>query len=139
VLNAPASPGLPSSLKGLLVTLLGILQTRLALFSVEAEQEKRRLLKAMAWGAVAVMLGVFGLGFVAVWVCVHFWDTQREWALAASVMAFALGAAAAFLLARAQVRASSQWLEATLHELESDRRALVASATAVHQADASGA
>ena len=37
----------------------------------------------MAWGAVAVMLGVMGLGFVAVLVCVHFWDTQREWALAA--------------------------------------------------------
>jgi uncharacterized membrane protein YqjE len=137
-LSGPASPGLPSSLKGLLATLLGILQTRLALFSVEAEQEKRRLLKAMAWGAASVMLGVMGLGFVAVLVCVHFWDTQREWALAAIALAFALGAAAAFFLARAQVRGASSWLQATLDELESDRRALVASVTAAHQAGAEG-
>jgi uncharacterized membrane protein YqjE len=137
-LNGPASPGLPSSLKGLLATLLGILQTRLALFSVEAEQEKRRLLKAMAWGAASVMLGVMGLGFLAVLVCVHFWDTQREWALAAIAVAFVLGAAAAFFLARAQVRGSSSWLQATLDELESDRRALVASVTAAHQAGAEG-
>jgi uncharacterized membrane protein YqjE len=120
--------GLPASLKGLLATLLSILQTRAALFAVEVEEEKRRLLKAMAWGAVAVMLGVMGLGFVAVLVCVHHWDTQREWALAAMALVFALGAWAALALARAQVRASSPWMQASLDELEADRCALVASA-----------
>jgi uncharacterized membrane protein YqjE len=122
--------GLPASLKALLATLWGIAQTRVALFSVEVEEEKHRLLKAMAWGAVAVMLGVMGLGFAAVLVCVHFWATQREWALTLMALAFALGAVSAFLLARAEVRASSRWLQATLDELEADRRALVASASA---------
>jgi len=84
---------------------------------------------------VAVMLGVMGLGFAAVLVCVMFWDTQREWVLGGLALAFVMGAAGALALARAQVRASSQWLQATLDELESDRRALVASATAAAQGD----
>src|SRR3990167_8618923 len=57
--NRPASPssGLLSSLQGLLATLLAIFQTRLELLVTELEEEKLRLLKVLAWGAVALLLG----------------------------------------------------------------------------------
>jgi uncharacterized membrane protein YqjE len=132
--SGSASGGLRASLQGLLATLLDILQTRLALFSVEVEEEKLRLLKTMAWGAAAVMLAALGLGFAGVLIAVVFWEAHREWVLGLLTLAFALGATGAFCLARAQVRASSGWLQATLDELESDRQALLATVTAAQAA-----
>lgn len=121
-------------MQGLLATLLDILQTRLALFSVEVEEEKRRLLKTMAWGATSVMLGALCLGFGGVLIAVLFWEAHREWVLGLLTLAFASGAAGAFWLANAQVRASKGWLQATLDELESDRKALLATAVAAQAA-----
>jgi uncharacterized membrane protein YqjE len=132
--DGPASGGLRASLQGLLATLLDILQTRLALFSVEVEEEKRRLLKTMAWGAASVMLGALCLGFGGVLIAVVFWEAHREWVLGLLTLAFASGAAGTFWLAKAQVRASSGWLQATLDELESDRKALLATVTAAQTA-----
>jgi uncharacterized membrane protein YqjE len=132
--NSGGSGGLRASMQGLLATLLDIFQTRLALFSVEVEEEKRRLLKTMAWGAASVMLGALGLGFGGVLIAVVFWETHREWVLGLLTLAFALAAAGAFWLAKAQVRSSHGWLQATLHELESDRKALLATVTAAQAA-----
>lgn len=132
--SGSAGGGLRASLQGLLATLLDILQTRLALFSVEVEEEKRRLLKAMAWGAASVMLGALGLGFGGVLIALVFWEADREWVLGLLTLAFAAGAAGTFWLARAQVQASSGWLQATLDELESDRKALLATVTAAQAA-----
>lgn len=126
--------GIRASLQGLLATLLDIFQTRLALFSVEVEEEKLRLLKTMAWGAAAVMLATLALGFAGVLVAVVFWDTHREWVLCLLMLAFALGAAIAFWLARSQAQAAGGWLQATLNELESDRKALLATLTAAQEA-----
>jgi uncharacterized membrane protein YqjE len=128
--SGSATGGLRASLQGLLATLLDLFQTRLALFSVEVEEEKLRLLKTMAWGAAAVMLAALGLGFGGVLIAVVFWEDHREWVLGLLTLAFALGATGAFCLAREQVRASSGWLQATLDELESDRKALLVTVTA---------
>ena len=76
-----AGTALKSSLRTLGATLLGVAHTRLELLALELEDEKRRVLGVLAWGAVAIMLGGFGLFFLAGWLTVLFWDSHRLWAL----------------------------------------------------------
>lgn len=121
-------------MQGLLATLLDIFQTRLALFSVEVEEEKLRLIKTMAWGAAAVMLATLALGFGGVLAAVVFWDTRREWVLIVLMLAFACSSAGAFWLARALAQPSGGCLQATLDELASDRQVLMAAVVAAQAA-----
>lgn len=111
-------------MQGMLSTLLAILHTRLELLATEAEEEKRRLLATMAWGAVGILLGSMALAFMAVFITVLFWSTHRELVLGLLTVSFAAGCVLAFLQAKRQLRASGQWLNATLAELQADRQAL---------------
>ena len=111
-------------MQGMLSTLLAILQTRLELLSTEVEEEKRRLLGTMAWGAVSILLGTMALAFLAVFITVLFWSTHRELVLGLMTLSFAGGCVWAFRQAARQLQASGQWLDATLAELQADRQAL---------------
>ena len=50
---------------------------RLELLATEIEEEKRRVLATVAWGAVAVLVGCFTLAFAAVFITVLFWEIGR--------------------------------------------------------------
>lgn len=125
-----AAGGLKTSLQSLAATLMAIAHTRLALLSVELEAEKRRLLGVLAWGALGILLGGFGLVFLAVWLTVLWWDTHRLLALGSSALAFLAVAAVAAWRVRALLVASHEWLGGTLAELEADQRALAGAASA---------
>jgi len=122
--SASVAGGLRASLQGMLSTLLAILQTRLELLSTEVEEEKRRLLATMAWGAVSILLGTVALAFLGLFITVLFWTTHRELVLGLLTLSFAAGGVWAFRKAARQLQASGQWLDATLAELQSDRQAL---------------
>lgn len=117
--------GLGASLQGLMATLLAILHTRLELLATEIEEEKRRVLATVAWGAVAVLVGCFTLAFAAVFITVLFWDSHRLWVL--GMMTLAFGAISAWAMHRVKtlMRESGEMLSATLAELDADRRALM--------------
>lgn len=121
--------GLGASLQGLLATLIAIFQTRLALLVTEVEEEKRRLLATVAWGAVAVLIGCFGLAFAAVFVTVLFWDSHRLAVLGGMTVLFFALAAWAMWRVRQLVQASGDMLAATLAELDADRQALMRAAS----------
>jgi len=125
---AGASGGLKASLQSLAATLLAIAHTRLALLAVELEAEKRRLLAILAWGALGILLGGFGLVFLAAWLTVLWWDTHRLLALGVSALAFLGVAGLAMWRVRALLTASEAWLSGTLAELEADHQALAAGA-----------
>jgi uncharacterized membrane protein YqjE len=122
---ARASGGLGASLQGLAATMMAIFQTRLALLATEVEEEKQRLLAAMAWGAAAVLLGCFALAFLGVFIVVCLWDSNRLLALGLMSLAFMGGSALAFWRLRLYVRTSGGMLAATLAELDADRQALM--------------
>lgn len=117
--------GLLSSLRQLTATSLALLHTRLALLAVELEEEKRRLLRVLAWGAVTVFLGCVGLVFLAGLVVLAFWDTHRVLAwVGVTLSFFGLTGLAAW---RVSVNlAAPGLLSATLQELQDDQHALVA-------------
>jgi uncharacterized membrane protein YqjE len=119
-----AGAALQSSLRRLGATLLGIAHTRLELLAIELEDEKRRLLGVLGWGALAILMGGFGLVFLAVWLTVMFWETHRLLALGSFSVLFLGLAAWAVWRAQTLLKDSQGWLSATLDELEADRQAL---------------
>lgn len=116
--------GLGASLRQLGGTLLGIAHTRLGLLATEVEEEKRRLLSVMAWGAFGVLMASVSLVFLAAFVSVLFWDTHRLAVLGGLVLGFATACALAFAQVRMRLGESQGMLRETLAELEADRQAL---------------
>ncbi|MDE2442329.1 MAG: phage holin family protein, partial [Betaproteobacteria bacterium] len=76
-MSEPRRTGLFASLKGLLGTSLTLLQTRLQLLATELEEERQRLLALLLWGAVAVLALGAGAIFLAIFLTVLLWDSQR--------------------------------------------------------------
>ena len=112
---------LATSLKGLVGTVLTLLQVRLELLSVEAQEEVARLVGLLLYGAMAVVLLALGLGFLAMLITVALWETQRLLALAVFTTLFlALGGVAAWQ-AWQLARRGSMLLAASLAELRQDR------------------
>jgi len=115
---------LAASLKGLAGTVLTLLQVRLELLSVEAQEEMVRVVGLLLYGAVAVIFLALGLGFVAILITVALWETQRLLALAVFATLFlSLGGAAAWQ-AYQRARRGSTLFAGSLAELRQDREQL---------------
>ncbi len=119
-----AGPNLRNSLRQLGGTVLDIAHTRLELLATEVEEEKRRLLAVMAWGAFGVLMGCMGLVFLAAFVCLLFWDTHRLPVLGGITVAFFLACAAGRWQVLAFLAEPQGMLQDTLAELDADRKAL---------------
>ncbi|MDO9149290.1 MAG: phage holin family protein [Hydrogenophaga sp.] len=113
-----------SSLKGLAGTVLELLQVRLELLSVEAQEEALRIAALLVYSAFAVSLLSLGLGFLAMLITVALWDSHRLLPLAVfAVLFLALGGLAAYQ-ARQRVLSGSRLFSASLDELRRDREDL---------------
>lgn len=120
----PSGAGLLHSLQALAATLMAILQTRLDLLATELEQEKRRMLKVLAWGAVAVFMGCAGVLCLAALITVLFWDEHRVLVLALLTGAFWLSCGGLFWWIRQSLQAPADVFAGTLAELGQDQQAL---------------
>ena len=113
-----------ASLRARLDTLLGAAQTRLALLTVELQEEKLRLARLLFMTVLAALFLGFATVFAALWVTVALWDSHRLLALGLSTGLFlVLGLAAASVAART-VAAGSRLFAASLAELGNDRDTL---------------
>lgn len=121
--SAPRA-GLASSLRSLLGNGLALLQTRLELLSIEAQEERVRLLSLLAYGALAFVLLSFGLMFLAALVTVLLWESQRLLALGVFTAIFLTGGTIALLAMLRQARTPSRLFAASIAELAQDRAAL---------------
>ena len=72
------SPGLMESLKQLVGTLLGIVQTRLELLSNEFEEERLRIRLMLLFGSIALFFFGLSIMLVTVLIVVIFWDSHRD-------------------------------------------------------------
>lgn len=112
------------SLRSRLDTLLGAAQTRLALLTVELQEEKLRLARLLFTTVLTALFLGFAAVFAVLWVTVALWDDHRLLALGLSTGLFlVLGLAAASVAART-VAAGSRLFAASLAELDKDRDAL---------------
>jgi len=121
--SAPAG-GLSASLRGLLVSGIGLLANRLELFGTELEEEKLRLLGLLAYGAAAFFLLGAGVVFLGIFLTVLFWDSNRLLVLAIFTAIFLIGGGLALYKARSHAHAETRLFSASLAELVRDRAAL---------------
>lgn len=119
-----ASPGLFASLRGFGATSVALVRTRLELLRIEAREEVGRLSGLILWGIAAVLLGVVGLVFLAVFITVLLWESQRLLALGIFTALFLFAAAVSALSALRLARQKSQLFAASLAELRHDEDAL---------------
>jgi len=120
--DAPAR-GLFASLRGLLATGVAIVHTRLELLGTELQEEKARLLGLLAFGAAALILLAAGTVFLAVFLTVLLWDSNRLLALGVFSALFLAGGAVSLLVALRHARSPSRLFAASLAELARDRAA----------------
>jgi uncharacterized membrane protein YqjE len=120
--------GLRGSTARLGAALLGLARSRLELASIELAEERDRIQQQLTLLLAAMAMFMFAVLFVATWIVVYFWDTNRLTAIAIVAVVFA-GLGAILLSVRSQAaRASPTPFAATLAELERDRVGLAGSA-----------
>jgi uncharacterized membrane protein YqjE len=105
-------------------TLLAFAETRARLAATEVEEQSIRLAEIVLWLAVALFFLGLSLLFVAIFVVLHFWDSNRLLA-AGLVAALFIGAGlASALVVRSRMRERPKFLAATLAELKRDQERL---------------
>lgn len=120
--TAPVSPAQPqTSLRSGLRAVLEHAETRAKLAANELEEQGLRLLEVAVWGAAALLLFAMGLAFLAFFVVLLFWDTNRLLATALVTAAFIAGGAASVFMVRAGLAARPKFLAATIAEFHKDR------------------
>lgn len=123
-MDTPPPRRLAASLQGLAGTALTLLQVRLELLSVEAQEEVVRIAGLLLFGAAAVVLLALGLGFLAILLTVAWWETQRLLALAVFATLFLVLGGVAGWLAYLRARRGSALFASSLAELRQDREQL---------------
>jgi uncharacterized membrane protein YqjE len=113
-----------SSLRGLASTLLELVQIRLELFSIEAQEEVLRVGALLVYGAVAVAFLSLGVVLLALLITVALWDTHRLLALGIFTGLFLVTGGVAAWLARERVRSGTYLFSASVEELRQDREGL---------------
>lgn len=115
--------GLFGSLRRLSGDLAELAQLRLELFATELQQEKLRVLEALAWLGVALLAFGIGILLLSIFVVLAVDPPYRLAALGLIVLLHLGLAALAWRLARARLRDGAPF-EASVAELRRDRAAL---------------
>ncbi len=123
-MDRPPPTRLSASLKGLAGTVLTLLQVRLELLGVEAQEEVVRVVGLLLWGMAAALLLAMGLGFLAIFITVALWDTQRLLALSVFATLFLTLGGIATWMAWQRARRGSTLFASSLAELRQDREQL---------------
>lgn len=113
--------GLLGSVRKLGDGLLALVQDRLALFSVELQEEKFRLVQTFIWISAAVFTGMMAVTFASLTVVYLFWESARLAALGGLTLLYS-GALVAIVVAfRRYLARQPKPFSATLQEIAEDR------------------
>ena len=108
--------------RGLLVSAIGAVRTRLDLAAVEAEIFLLRVIQMLLWALAGVACAVLALAFAMLALVAALWDTHRMLGVLSGVGVFVLLTLICGLLARHALRAHPHILEGTLQQLETDQQ-----------------
>ena len=112
---------LGARLRGYAADAIGIVQTRLALIVTEVQEEKLRLGLFFGYAATAFFFLGFGAIFLALFLTVLLWDSNRLLALGVFTAVFLVIGLIAALVALRIKRQGSRLFSASLAELMQDR------------------
>jgi len=114
-------PGMFDSLRQLLDTLAGIVQTRIELLGTEVEEQVARMTSMLLWTIVSLFLAFTTVVLMAVAILIAFWDTNRILVAVLLAAGFAVLAMISWFRVRAAARRRPHLFHATLEELAKDR------------------
>jgi uncharacterized membrane protein YqjE len=119
--------GLRGSIARLGASVLGLVRTRLELASVEFAEERDRVQQQLILLVAAMATFMFAALFVATWVIVYFWDSNRLTAIAIVAIVFAAVGTVLLMLRSQAAKGAPTPFAATIAEFERDRAALAGS------------
>lgn len=120
-MDSTSSNGFMQSLRSLGDKVLGVVQARLTLLSVELQQEKFRLLQFLIWITAALFTGVMALAFCSLALAFWLWKSSPLLAMA-SLAGFYLVAFVVIVVAfKRYLARQPRPFDATLQELDEDR------------------
>ena len=117
----PPARGVLQSLRGLTDSILALLQNRLELFGVEIQEQKERLLRVLILTAVVVFLGNMTAIMLTLTIVVLAGEKARGPVLIGLTLAYLVGAIAAILALRKEMRSVPPALSETTAEIKKDR------------------
>jgi uncharacterized membrane protein YqjE len=117
----PSSTGLISSFRLLGDNLLGTVQDRLELFSVELQEEKFRLILTFVWISAAVFTGMMALAFASLTVVYLFWESARLAVLSGLTVLYAIALVLTIVSFRRFIARQPSPFSATRQEIGKDR------------------
>ena len=119
--ESPAKPGFPNSFRGLGDGLLASVRDRLALFSLELQEEKFRLIRIFLWISAAVFTGVMAIIFASLALVYLFWESARLAVLGGLAFIYTGALVAVIIAFRRYLARQPNPFAATLHEIGEDR------------------
>ena len=122
----PGKAGTLGSLRELIGASIAALQTRLELFSADAQEAGWRLAAIIVYGLVALFCLFVGTVLLALLVIVAFWDRSPTLVVGLLSAFFLAASAICTMLAVGYTRARPGLFAATLATLQRDREALAA-------------
>lgn len=115
------SPGFVKSLAALGDSLLGALQERVELVSIEVAEEKRRFARLAVLLGAAVFAGGMALAFATLAVVYLLWDSARLAALGGFALLYGVAFAWITAVLRRRLSGEPRPFEATIGSLREDR------------------
>jgi len=115
------SRGLFDDLRGLFGSLIGLAGRRLELLTIEAQEEKARLLDLVFRAVAVLVLSWMALVTATATLVVAFWDKHPVLVLAVVTLAYGGSAALLALSLRRRLRQASRPFAGTIEELRKDR------------------
>ena len=115
------SRGLVDDLRGLFGSLIGLAGRRLELLTLEAQEEKARLLDLVFRAVAVLVLSWMALVTATATLVVAFWDKHPVLVLAVVTLAYGGSAALLALSLRRRLRQASRPFAGTIEELRKDR------------------
>jgi uncharacterized membrane protein YqjE len=119
--QTPGPSGLLGSLRGFADGLLGSVQDRVELLSIELHEEKHRLVQIIVWISGIVLTGMLAIIFASLALIFWFWDSARVAVAFSLAGAYAAGFAAVVLFFRRYLARQPRPFAGTISELKSDR------------------
>jgi uncharacterized membrane protein YqjE len=119
--TTPAPEGYLSSLRSLGDGFLASVQDRLALFTVELQEEKLRLVQTFIWISAAVFTGMMAVTFASLTLVYLFWESARLAVLGGLALLYTAALVAIIVAFRRYLARQPSPFAATLHEIGQDR------------------
>ncbi len=113
--------GFLASLHALADALLGTVEERIELVSVELQEEKHRLIQTFIWICAAVFAAMMAVAFASITLVYLFWDSARLAALGGLALFYALATVVIIVGFRRKVAREPRPFSTTLHEIKVDR------------------